>query len=112
MFVKCEMKEYVSVNARKVIDDQRWNYHQCYVYIFQVSVHSFYVFSIPKVIFHNILDLENLDVKFHNSPGLSRICTNLNTALIRVTMQHSVLKDILKILLKWHVFSLLPMLTK
>ena len=33
-------------------------------------------FSIPKVIFHDFLDLENSNFKFHDFPDFSSICMN------------------------------------
>ena len=52
---------------------QRWNNrYPCWV-IFQVSPHTFHDFSIPKVIFHDFPDLENLQFEFQTFPRPVRI---------------------------------------
>jgi len=38
------------------------------ILIFQVRSHTFHDFSIPKVIFHDLPDLENFYFKFHDFP--------------------------------------------
>jgi len=43
------------------------------VLIFQVSSHTFRDFSIPKVIFHDFLDLENFYFKFHDFPDFQNL---------------------------------------